>query len=74
MADYLPLPVQSKTQQLPSVFSVVSFYWITSLSVVFLNKTILSSKQFTFPYPLFVTWFQLLVALLLLVFGHRFKK
>ncbi|KAH8556541.1 hypothetical protein BGW37DRAFT_416824, partial [Umbelopsis sp. PMI_123] len=42
---------------------VVLFYFVISLSVVFLNKIILSSTKYDFPYPLFVTWFQLLVAL-----------
>jgi hypothetical protein len=49
-----------------AIFSVVSFYWISSLSVVFLNKHILSSSEHKFPYPLLVTWFQLIVALVLL--------
>ena len=50
-----------------TIFLVVGFYWITSLAVVFLNKFILSSSEYKFPYPLTVTWFQLLVAFVLLV-------
>ncbi|KAI9277903.1 triose-phosphate transporter family-domain-containing protein [Umbelopsis sp. AD052] len=46
---------------------VVLLYFVISLSVVFLNKIILSSAKYDFPYPLFVTWFQLLVALVLLI-------
>lgn len=45
---------------------VVSVYWVVSLSVVFLNKYIMSSSKHRFPYPLFVTWFQLILALLIL--------
>lgn len=56
------------------ITAVVAFYWITSLSVVFLNKFILSSSEFKFPYPLLVTWFQLWVALFLLVGGGHAGK
>ena len=57
------------------IFQVVSFYWLTSLSIVFLNKYILSTSEYKFPYPVFVTWFQLLVALtLLIVFGELGKR
>lgn len=61
----------------------MAFYWVVSLSVVFLNKYIfryalfspaaplltrtLSSSENKFPYPLFVTWYQIFVALVLLV-------
>jgi GDP-fucose transporter C1 len=58
----------AKKKSSPSLIAlVVLFYFIISLSVVFLNKIILSSAKYDFPYPLFVTWFQLLVALVLLV-------
>ncbi|KAI3632521.1 hypothetical protein MIR68_009627 [Amoeboaphelidium protococcarum] len=49
------------------ILSVVAFYWAVSLSVVFLNKYIFSSSEYKFPYPLLVTWYQLIVALVLLV-------
>ncbi|RKP17407.1 TPT-domain-containing protein [Rozella allomycis CSF55] len=68
--DGLPFPASTKNEHDTSaktVFYVISFYWATSLSVVFLNKFILSSSEFPFPYPIFVTWFQILVALVLLV-------
>ena len=50
-----------------SVVRVVSFYWITSISIVFLNKFIFSTSEYKFPFPVFVTWFQLVVAMVLLV-------
>lgn len=50
-----------------TIFLVVAFYWATSLAVVFLNKFILSSSEYKFPYPLTVTWYQLAVALALLL-------
>lgn len=69
---FLPPPAQQRrsteTNYPPAlVATVVAFYFIISLAVVFLNKFILSSSEYKFPYPLFVTWFQLLVALGLLV-------
>ena len=73
----LPKPASSKAEVYSPfmVFQVVSFYWVTSLSVVFLNKFILSSSEFKFPFPIFVTWYQVLVALcLLLVAGELGKR
>jgi len=46
---------------------VVGFYWVCSMSVVFLNKYIFTYAEYEFPFPLFVTWFQLIVALVLLI-------
>jgi len=57
-----------------TITMVVIFYWVISLSIVFLNKYILSVSEFKFPYPLFVTWYQLLVALVLLVFFGELGK
>lgn len=69
---FLPAPAQQRRPTEPQyppalVAIVVAFYFVISLAVVFLNKFILSSSEYKFPYPLFVTWFQLLVALGLLV-------
>ncbi|KAI9296067.1 hypothetical protein K502DRAFT_337354 [Neoconidiobolus thromboides FSU 785] len=54
---------------------IISFYWITSLSLVFLNKFIFNGK-YLFPYILFVTWFQLIIslALICLVLRNRSIK
>jgi GDP-fucose transporter C1 len=58
-----------------TITMVVTFYWVVSLSIVFLNKYIFSASEYKFSYPLFVTWFQLVVALLLLItFGHLGKS
>jgi GDP-fucose transporter C1 len=70
---YLPNPA---TQRRPNnnhpvslIAAVIAFYFIISLSVVFLNKIIMSGSDFN--YALFVTWYQLVVALvLLLIFAH----
>lgn len=74
---FLPAPVQNRAEKqhpLPLIAAVVSFYFIISLSVVFLNKIILSGSS-DFPYALFVTWYQLVVALaLLLVWASLGKR
>mmetsp|Transcript_28016 Transcript_28016/g.45480 ORF Transcript_28016/g.45480 Transcript_28016/m.45480 type:complete len:359 (+) Transcript_28016:157-1233(+) len=48
------------------IAAAVAFYFITSLSVVFLNKYVLSYSSVSFPRPLFLTWFQLVVALVMI--------
>jgi GDP-fucose transporter C1 len=73
----LPLPALHRPVQHPMslIIAAIAFYWVASLSVVFLNKTILSGSEYRFPYPLFVTLFQLVVALvLLLISGHLGKR
>jgi len=49
------------------IASVIAFYWVCSMSVVFLNKYIFTYADYEFPFPLFVTWYQFLVALVLLI-------
>ncbi|KAG0308279.1 hypothetical protein BGZ98_008450 [Dissophora globulifera] len=75
---FLPSPAVHRPapqHPLSLIISAIAFYWVASLSVVFLNKTILSGSEFKFPYPLFVTLFQLIVALvLLIVSGHLGKR
>ncbi|KAI9359103.1 triose-phosphate transporter family-domain-containing protein [Pilaira anomala] len=74
---FLPTPVQTRGEKqhpLPLIAAVVSFYFVISLSVVFLNKIIMSGSS-DFPYALFVTWYQLVVALgLLLVWASLGKS
>ena len=46
------------------VASVVALYWFVSISMVYLNKVLMSSnggKTYNISAPLFVTWFQCLV-------------
>ena len=69
--DFEPIVPQTSSSL---IMAVVAFYWAVSLSVVFLNKFILSYSEYKFPYPLFVTWFQLVVALVLLVGLGRMSK
>jgi len=50
------------------IISVVAFYFFVSISLVFLNKNIMSEK---FEFPIFITWFQLVVALVsVYILGH----
>lgn len=44
---------------------VVSLYWITSISMVFLNKYLLDSPSLRLDTPIFVTFYQCLVTVLL---------
>lgn len=41
---------------------VIALYWTVSISMVFLNKYLLSSPDLRLDAPLFITWFQCLVA------------
>lgn len=73
--SFLPQPASAPKDRghpLPLIVAVVVFYFVISLSVVFLNKIIMSGSDFE--YPLFITWYQLVVALvLLLIWGHLGK-
>ncbi|KAK9728073.1 hypothetical protein K7432_001325 [Basidiobolus ranarum] len=77
-SEAIPAPATAKTQPRKHaasvIFAVVAFYWAASLSVVFLNKYILSSPDYKFSYPLFVTWYQLVVALVLLIVWGQLGK
>ncbi|KAJ1182697.1 hypothetical protein NDU88_007881 [Pleurodeles waltl] len=47
------------------IFLVVSLYWFTSITMVFLNKYLLDSPSLKLGAPLFVTFYQCLVTVLL---------
>lgn len=40
------------------IASVVAAYWIVSISMVYLNKVLMTNSEFSIPAPLFMTWFQ----------------
>jgi GDP-fucose transporter C1 len=40
---------------------VVTLYWMVSISMVYLNKLLLSNQDASIPAPLFVTWYQCIV-------------
>jgi len=43
------------------IASVVATYWVVSISMVYLNKVLMSSEGVSINAPLFVTWFQCIV-------------
>jgi GDP-fucose transporter C1 len=43
------------------VTSVISAYWVVSISMVYLNKMLLSNEDASIAAPLFVTWYQCVV-------------
>lgn len=53
------------------VASVIASYWVVSISMVYLNKILLSNKDASIPAPLFVTWYQcVLTCLICIILGH----
>jgi solute carrier family 35 (GDP-fucose transporter), member C1 len=40
------------------VTQVIALYWVVSISMVYLNKILLSNEEASIPAPLFVTWYQ----------------
>ena len=49
------------------VIMVIALYWIVSISMVYLNKVLLSNDDFSIPAPMFVTWFQCVVTCLICI-------
>lgn len=45
------------TNNVTYVASVIAAYWIVSISMVYLNKMLLSNTDASIPAPLFVTWY-----------------
>ena len=53
------------------VASVIASYWVVSISMVYLNKILLSSADASIPAPLFVTWYQCVITCVIcIVLGH----
>ena len=53
------------------VSSVIASYWVVSISMVYLNKILLSDEGSSIPAPLFVTWYQcLLTCIICMLLGH----
>jgi len=47
------------------IASVVATYWVVSISMVYLNKILMSSEGVSIDAPLFITWFQCVVTCLI---------
>lgn len=61
------MPDQSLLSKYFSIAIVVAAYWVISISMVFVNKYLLSSEDLKLDAPMFVTWFQCVVTVLLCV-------
>lgn len=75
-AHQLPKAVEEKpTTNFSYVASVVASYWIVSISMVYLNKMLLSNADSSIPAPLFVTWYQcVLTCIICVILGHMGEK
>jgi GDP-fucose transporter C1 len=47
------------------IASVVATYWFVSISMVYLNKVLMSSEGVSISAPLFITWYQCVVTILI---------
>lgn len=60
------------------IATVVATYWFVSISMVYLNKVLMSSEGVSIPAPLFVTWFQCVVTAIICwlagVMGQMYKS
>lgn len=53
------------------VASVITTYWVVSISMVYLNKMLLSNEQASIAAPLFVTWYQcVLTCIICIILGN----
>lgn len=77
LSDLEPIMTNSKEtlgQKYVAIFVVVSLYWFVSITMVFLNKSLLSGQS-SVDAPLFITWYQCVVTALacyMLSFLKRF--
>ncbi|EFN85987.1 GDP-fucose transporter 1 isoform X2 [Harpegnathos saltator] len=53
---------------------VITAYWIVSISTVFVNKALLSSETMNLDAPLFVTWFQCIVSVIICATLHKLSQ
>ena len=69
---------ESLFRRTAKIASVVTAYWIISISMVFLNKYLLSSPDLKLDAPLFVTWYQCVVTVVCIYFlsfiGDRYPQ
>lgn len=60
------------------IASVVATYWFVSISMVYLNKVLMSNEGISIDAPLFVTWYQCIITALICwvagLCGERAKK
>jgi GDP-fucose transporter C1 len=56
------------------IVSVVGLYWFVSISMVYLNKVLMSSEDISISAPLFVTWFQCVVTAVICWAAGKFSE
>lgn len=56
------------------IASVVATYWFVSISMVYLNKALMSSDAVSIEAPLFITWFQCVVTALICYAAGRISE
>lgn len=66
--------MESKLKNYVTIATVVAIYWCVSISMVFLNKYLLSSDDLKLDAPLFVTWYQCVVTVGICVFLSYLSK
>lgn len=52
-------------KQVVQIFVAVAFYWCVSISMVFINKALLSGPTTKLDAPMFITWYQCIVTVIL---------
>ena len=57
------------------IASVIASYWVVSISMVYLNKMLLSSDNVSIPAPIFVTWYQcVLTCIICIILGQMGER
>jgi len=57
------------------IASVIATYWVVSISMVYLNKMLLSNEEASISAPLFVTWFQcVLTCVICIILGNMGER
>eukprot|EP01104_Vermistella_antarctica_P004271 TRINITY_DN14757_c0_g1_i1.p1 TRINITY_DN14757_c0_g1~~TRINITY_DN14757_c0_g1_i1.p1 ORF type:complete len:342 (-),score=99.69 TRINITY_DN14757_c0_g1_i1:153-1178(-) len=56
------MPAESFFKRSLQIAGVVAAYWVISLTMVFLNKFLMSSPEIKLNAPVFITWYQCIVA------------
>uniref|UniRef100_A0A914ICB5 GDP-fucose transporter 1 n=1 Tax=Globodera rostochiensis TaxID=31243 RepID=A0A914ICB5_GLORO len=65
---------KSLVQRYSEIVAAVFAYWTCSISLVFLNKHLLSSPDLKLNAPLFVTWYQCIISFVLCLLCSRLSK
>ena len=61
------LTMSSQDNNIIYVTSVIATYWVVSITMVYLNKMLLSNAEASISAPLFVTWYQCVLSCVICV-------